>query len=44
MAARLIAVTLIFCRTVNKAAEALRIASTNVRLLPLHSQHARVDL
>jgi hypothetical protein len=44
MAARLIAVTLIFCRTVNKAAGPLRIASTTVRLLPLRSQHARVNL
>lgn len=44
MADRLTAVTLIFYRTVNKAAGPLRIASTTVRLPPERSQHARVNL
>jgi hypothetical protein len=44
MADRLTAVTLTFCRAVNKAAGPLRIASATVRLLLLRSQHARVNL
>ena len=44
MAARLIALTLIFCRAVSGTPQTLRFASATVKLLPLRAQSVRESL